>query len=844
MALDTSVPNQKVTIKAGTVLFPEGSAANSLNVLHSGALRYLVEAPGGRKLELFKISGANLTPGASALFGSGRYPFTIVAEQDCVLSTYVMSQSTVGRSLAARSSLGIMVGRSLLREITESFKRVNQLRKIASDMGKTNDNLSLLYYQFNPSVFPDIKPGQPIADPSSEIVDPVLRLARENLKHYFDNGGILPERPTANYVEEDHSQLLVKYYPEEIEFQDGEFNFVRKVILADPNLLAQLFAPDPSMVSYVCDKLGRVQNNITENAKSILEELDENFSLLLGGVESLTEKYFLILDMAANGYATAPPEFVVPILQVVSQKIERALAGHQAIFGSAIPSPSPNIKSFLEKTAGLAKKFEASNPTAKAASNGSGISVDGSADATAIRKELANSASSIIQFSGMGGDAIKEFSAMMVKLKSLKNPLDSDNDTRKLRRSITKTYFDIYAACFQKYVNSGKNVPKPVDLMLKYGFFDETMLDDSQLVFMSTFKDAITSVSDIPIHYGTEWLEKIYKRECPTSLDELGQNFFDKVKMDNRNAVFKKESDLPPDIDNPEARLKFEFGAMYEANVRLTTGSLATYLPILTKYHSQIPLGKAYVTKKMLTDTIHDIMAVDFSVFNREVIYNNPEMGINKEFVQRAIVPDFVIVPSIGSKIMMWQELSIHRGSGSKESRGRIVLPIFVQGDLKSLLIDAFAAFRWELCKTILGPEWNNVGNPSITADYMDYVQFYKKNKDLSIEIKEKLAAEFKRFRNERDIFANDYQLWIKYEAEGVQRLNRVVRGIFYRHIPFARTIREKVSKMPAFGEINNRFVNIRTRKFTELENRYKKYINALGSLPDPLRENMEFYRV
>lgn len=126
----------------------------------------------------------------------------------------------------------------------------------------------------------------------------------------------------------------------------------------------------------------------------------------------------------------------------------------------------------------------------------------------------------------------------------------------------------------------------------------------------------------------------------------------------------------------------------------------------------------------------------------------------------------------------------------------------------------------------------------------MDYVQFYKKNKDLSIEIKEKLAAEFKRFRNERDIFANDYQLWIKYEAEGVQRLNRVVRGIFYRHIPFARTIREKVAKMPAFGEINNRFVNIRTRKFTELENRYKKYINALGSLPDPLRENMEFYRV
>ncbi|PJZ69198.1 cAMP-binding protein [Leptospira perolatii] len=844
MALDTSVANQKVSVKSGSVLFQEGTPANSLNVLHSGALRYIAEAPGGRKIELFKLSGANLTPGATALFSGGRYPYSIVAEQDCVLSTYVMSPSTVSKSLAARSSLGIMVGRSLLREITELFKRATQLRKIASDMSRTNDNLTLLYYQFNPTVFPDIKPGQPVAEPNSEIVDPVLRLCRENLKHFFENGGILPERPTQLYVDEDHSSQLSKYYPEEMEFQDSEFNFLRKLILADPNLLTQLFAPDPSMVSYVCDKLGRVQAEIKETGRTLLEEVEECFRFLIGGVESLTEKFYLILDMAASGYATAPPDIVVPVLQTISQKIERALVGHQTLFASPMPGPSPNIKSFIEKTSGLAKKYESSMPSAKAAASSS-VSVNSGVDASGIRKELANSASIIIQFSGLPADSVKEFSALMVKLKSLKNPLDSDNDTRKLRRTITKIYWDIYAAAYQKYLNQGKNVPRPVELMLKYGLFDETLLDDSQLVFMSNYKDPIAGVSDIPIWYGTEWLERIHRREVPTSLDELGQNFFDKIKMDNRNAGYKKESDLPPDIDNPEARLKFEFAAMYEANVRLTTGSLATYLPILTKYHSQIPLEKAYVSKKMLTEAIQSILGVDFSLFNREVIFNNPDLGINKEFVQKSVIPDFIIVPSIGSKIMMWQELSVHRGAGSKESRGRIALPTFVQGDLKTLLVDAFAAFRWELCKSILGPEWNNVGNPSLTADYMDYVQFFKKNKDLSIEIKEKLAAEFKRFRSERDIFANDYQLWIRYESEGVQRLNRVVRSILYRHVPFSRGIREKVAKLPAFAEINNRFTNIRSRKFTEVENRYKKYMNALGgNLPDPLRENLEFYRV
>ena len=160
------------------------------------------------------------------------------------------------------------------------------------------------------------------------------------------------------------------------------------------------------------------------------------------------------------------------------------------------------------------------------------------------------------------------------------------------------------------------------------------------------------------------------------------------------------------------------------------------------------------------------------------------------------------------------------------------------------MIMEVIAAFRWELCKNILGPDWNNVGIPSITADYTDYVKFFKKNKDLSIELKEKIAAEFKRFRTDRDKFVNDYIIWLKYEAEGVQRLNRVVRGIFYRHIPFSTDVREKVSKLPAFVDIHNRFKNIRTRQFRETENRYKKYINANGTLPKELEENLNFFRV
>src|SRR5690606_9858096 len=135
---------------------------------------------------------------------------------------------------------------------------------------------------------------------------------------------------------------------------------------------------------------------------------------------------------------------------------------------------------------------------------------------------------------------------------------------------------------------------------------------------------------------------------------------------------------------------------------------------------------------------------------------------------------------------------------------------------------------------------WNNVSQSSITADYTDYVQFFKKNRDLSVEIKEKLASEFKRFRSDRDRFVNDYINWLKYESEGVMKLNKVSRGIFYRHIPFHKDIRDSLENQPAFSDLQNRFKNIRNKKLRELEVRYRKYGEMV---PDVLQENLDFYK-
>ena len=94
------------------------------------------------------------------------------------------------------------------------------------------------------------------------------------------------------------------------------------------------------------------------------------------------------------------------------------------------------------------------------------------------------------------------------------------------------------------------------------------------------------------------------------------------------------------------------------------------------------------------------------------------------------------------------------------------------------------AVYRWEICRTVQGNYWNDVREHSLTSEYCDYVQFYRKNKDLTEEAKEKIRAQFKSCRNSyREMFAKDYDVWVKYESQNSIRLNKVVRGILYMYL-------------------------------------------------------------
>ncbi|MFI3256957.1 MAG: hypothetical protein R3Y36_01515, partial [Spirochaetales bacterium] len=106
----------------------------------------------------------------------------------------------------------------------------------------------------------------------------------------------------------------------------------------------------------------------------------------------------------------------------------------------------------------------------------------------------------------------------------------------------------------------------------------------------------------------------------------------------------------------------------------------------------------------------------------------------------------------------------------------------------KNALLMAIGDLRWQVAKEKASYYWMEEG---ITGKYYQWF------------VSQKLKGDIK------DYFIKDYLLWMTKESEGVQRLEKEIRGIFWRHIPFAQDIKDKLKKQSlAYQELYQRDVN------------------------------------
>ena len=288
-------------------------------------------------------------------------------------------------------------------------------------------------------------------------------------------------------------------------------------------------------------------------------------------------------------------------------------------------------------------------------------------------------------------------------------------------------------------------------------------------------------------------------------------------------------------------RVEFELENMVTSNSRMTYGKLSSYCPLLCEYDVINSVENMLVTAEKINEAINYIRSVDYSIFYRKVVFSDPDRDINMEMIEKEVLPNVILMPNTGSRSMMWQETA----GIKRDTPARFMFPILTVANIMEMMMEVAGRYRWEICRKIQGVRWNDISDPSLTSEYNDYIQYYKKNHELSTEAKEKIKNTlYKSKNNFREVFVKDYQNWINYEAKGSFRLNKVSRELLFKYCPFAKSIRKELQINPMYKEMFDKFNITNERSIRRLEVLYERYQKKGGEITKELQDNRDFYEL
>ncbi len=428
--------------------------------------------------------------------------------------------------------------------------------------------------------------------------------------------------------------------------------------------------------------------------------------------------------------------------------------------------------------------------------------------------------------------------AAVLKFMSLPDKFSKEDDIRKFRKEFTLLFFELYEEVFVHYAKSNdKSELKLIKLFLDFGFLDERLLTDSQIAFLLSIPELNPS-APCKVYRMKDWLMRIYSGVEVASKNEFDMDYTDHIRERKKTEAITstKEREL---LANNELKVRFEISNLVKYNMRLVNGNMLAFFPMLHMDCFEREIKNLLLTSEAINDTVNKLVAVDYSIFYREILYADEAKKIPKANIQKEIFPNIILFPTVGMNGIMWQETSGKRIS----SEGRFLLPALFAGKIEDVMLAMFGRFRFELCKTLYGSAWNNISIPSLTSEYCDYVQFYRKNKDLSTEKKEALKNQITRCRNNlREIFVYDYIVWIRYESAGAIRLNKISRRMLATYCPFSKDIRNKITGQPIFADAMTKYQREKNKKIKETNNLIVSLQRRGATITEEILETKHFY--
>ena len=424
----------------------------------------------------------------------------------------------------------------------------------------------------------------------------------------------------------------------------------------------------------------------------------------------------------------------------------------------------------------------------------------------------------LMEYAGIEGEKKQEFMDGLTAFRMLvKNQFRAADATKTIHEFET-LFYELYEAVFKKKELEGG--PLWVQLFLDYGILSDTDFSKEDQVRIYDLMKQRTYEGEYKVHTISQWLHLIYEGEREPSRDELGRDYKEFLQEFKKKRSISYEEEMEYYNDRMR-KVRFEIKNFFRINNRIVYSSNATFCPFLTGEELSGNIANSILSYERMAEAMDNIRNVDFSVFYREFSYHDTTGQAKSLRLMTEVLPDIILVPHVGYRASMWQEIEGRK----RVSAARFAVPLYPQGELFEMLLNVVGRYRWEFCRTEQGVRWNDISERSLTSEYFDYIQFYRKNSELSDAAKQKLKDKITRFRNNTsEIFISDYTSWIKYESQGANRLNKVCRNIMNEYCFFAKDIREKLKQNPMFGEAIARVENKRTRK----EREFSRYIMSM----------------
>ena len=820
-----------ITLKRGDILCMQGEVPRDLCLLQTGSMEIL-RAPDeytglDRTILVSKSIRTGVIRGKCMLVGfsdnlTSPSTSTLRAMEDCVLSRYPLGPRGFPGIAAADSNQAAAVLKQLYGRYAGFSTDLDKAENLKKNISRVNDNFSILYKELT----------------IAEAVDYLDERATGIYEDFSSNGGTVPQVVGAKFLVTDNSAFIqsrdeIQGKSQEQPANAGLTDLVKKILKADSIVLVPLLKSDPSLAvdifKVTWENIDRVTGRILDVYRDVSDELTDLFGEKNSWASFMVER---------GGYSEwentgrVEPDFLKNLLTIVV-KINGV---YEELSGRKLTEGFPGVKKihayFTSRGAGdAAPASRGGEPAA-----GQGAQVSKAVSSKSMPPEMKKSLNQIFEFSM----ASKDFQNQMIKIlnefRAMKNPFNTETDGRKIRRHITKMYWELYQQVYNR-MRVESSAPMAARLMLNFGYLDERFLEEFQVAELTELVRRKEEARKYPVFFESEFLALINSGQEVPSITEMGLSYEAHLREEDKHSKAREKGGESEEDENLTKTL-FEIDQRLKSTAAVCSGSTSTAFPILNSYIMKGSMSELYVSKNKVEKIIQEILEIDFSAFWRETVL---KIGDAREIIQEEILPYLILIPIAGSRTLMWQELS----GIDKRSRGRIVIPVLFSGDLKKHLAHTVACFRWELNRTIKGQAmWADPIEGGVTGEYFDYVNTYKKMSALSQETKDKIAGRFKSLRTNRDRFADDYLTWIFYEVDGIMKLNPVVRAMFFKHIPFRKEVRDKLEAMPTFAQPATRYKNVSKKAYDAYERRFRKYQNEEGKYTDGIDQFMKFLKM